>query len=82
MAEGEIPNKLSHAIRLGIFWIALPAAGIVVEIERDFEEHGNRYQVIGCLVGALLSIVVVVYWDRLIPRRRRPSTSPALKYLR
>jgi hypothetical protein len=74
MADGgEIPHKLSHGIRLAVFWIGLPFIGLLVGNERIFDEHGNRYQVIACLAGALLSIAVAVYWDRLIPRRWRPK---------
>jgi hypothetical protein len=79
--SGEIPHKLSHGIRLAVFWIALPFIGLLVGIERIFDEHGNRYQVMTCVAGALLSIAVAVYWDRLIPPRWRAKPLSELGYL-
>jgi hypothetical protein len=82
MAEGEIPNQFSHAVRMAVFWISLPFIFLLVGIERIFDPGGNRYQVGACFVAAFLSILVAVYWNRLLPQRWQPAIEPApLDYL-
>jgi len=81
MAEGEIPNRLSHALRVAVFWISLPFIFLLVGVERIFDLGGNRYQVGACFAAAFLSILVAVYWNRLLPLRWRPATDPPLAYL-
>jgi len=81
MAEGEIPNRIGHAIRVTVFWISLPFIGLLLAGDRYFADHGSALQVAGCLAVGLLSILVAVYWERLLPRRWRPKAQPALSYL-
>ena len=82
MTEGEIPNRLSHAVRMAVFWISLPFIFLLVGIERIFDLGGNRYQIGGCFAAAFLSIVVAVYWNRILPRRSQLVNDPPLAYLR
>jgi hypothetical protein len=79
--EGEIPNRLPHAVRVAVFWISLPFIFLLVGIERIFDPGGTRYQVGGCFVAAFLSILVAVYWNRLLPRRWQQVTDHPLAYL-
>jgi hypothetical protein len=77
MAESGIPEKLLPAIRVAVFWIALPFILLLVGIERIFDSHG---QAGACFVGAIASIVIAVYWDKLIPSRFQEKKR--LEYLR
>ena len=45
MAEGEIPNKIGHAIRVAVFWISLPFIGLLLAGDRYFAEL--LHQVVG-----------------------------------
>jgi hypothetical protein len=81
MADSGIPEKLLPAVRIAVFWIALPFILLLVGIERIFDSNGTRYQVLACFVGAFLSVVLAVYWDRIIPRRFRAKPQ-RLEYLR
>jgi membrane protein implicated in regulation of membrane protease activity len=78
MADSEIPKKLLPAIRLAVFWISLPFIGLLLGGE-DLRSHNYDWAV-GWFACALLSILVAVYWDRLLPQRLR--TPPGLRYLR
>jgi hypothetical protein len=82
VAEGEIPNKIGHAIRVAVFWIALPFIGLLLAGDRYFADNGTSAQVAACLAVAILSILIAVYWERLLPGRWRPKAEPALGYLR
>jgi hypothetical protein len=82
MTEGEIPNRLPHALRVAVFWISLPFIFLLVGVERIFDPLGDRYQVGGCFAAAFLSILVAVYWNRLLPLRWQSATDPPLAYLR
>jgi hypothetical protein len=78
MADSEIPNKLLPAIRLAVFWIALPFISILAAFDRYF--LGTIYEVGACVSIAFLSIIIAVYWDKIIPLRFR--TKPQrLEYL-
>jgi hypothetical protein len=78
MADVGIPEKLLPAIRVSVFWIALPFIGLLLGGE-DIRS-GNYYWAAGWLGCALASILIAVYWDRFLPSRLRKSTS--LQYLR
>jgi hypothetical protein len=80
MAETGIPEKLLPAIRVAVFWIGLPFIGILLSGERISE--GKYYEAAAWVGCAFLSIVVAVYWDRLI-RRVWPRYNPqrSLSYL-
>ncbi len=80
MADSGIPDKLSTAIRVAVFWISLPFIGLLLGGE-DIR-GGSYYWAAGWFGCALLSIFVAVYWDRFIPRRWRPRPASALTYLR
>lgn len=82
MTEGEIPNRLSHAVRMAVFWISLPFIFLLVGVERIFDPGGNRYQIGECFAAAFLSILVAVYWNRLLPRQWQLVNDPPLAYLR
>jgi hypothetical protein len=79
--EGEIPNRLPHAVRVAVFWISLPFIFLLVGVERIFDPGGTRYQVGWCFAAAFLSILVAVYWNRLLPRRWQQVTDHPLAYL-
>jgi hypothetical protein len=81
MADSGIPDKLLPAVRLAVFWIALPFILLLTASDRYFV--GTGYEVAACIAGAFSSIMIAVYWDRLIPSRFRKRTLPipSLKYL-
>jgi hypothetical protein len=64
MADSGIPDKFLPAVRLAVFWIGLPFIFLLGALDRYFA--GTLYQVAACLIGALASIAVAVYWGRLI----------------
>jgi hypothetical protein len=74
MAEIAIPEKYLPALRLALFWIGLPSVLLLGALDRYFA--GTLYEVAACFVGALVSIAIAVYWDRIIdviwPRHTRP----------
>jgi hypothetical protein len=78
MADAGIPDKLLPAIRIGVFWAALPFIGLLLGSE-EFRSGGYGWAAgwYGC---ATLSILIAVYWDRILPWRLRASQS-SLKYL-
>jgi hypothetical protein len=76
MAELEIPNRLLSALRYFI-WAALPFIFFWVAVDKLFQ--GQSYRALACLGAAVLSFVVAVYWDRIIPARFRAKE---LEYLR
>src|ERR1700680_3597187 len=78
MADSGIPDKLLPALRVGIFWIALPFIGLLLGSERI--SGGNYYEAAVWLGCAFLSIVIAVYWDRIIPLRFRAKPQ-RLEYL-
>jgi hypothetical protein len=78
--SGEIPPRLTQALRAAI-WGALPFIFFLVGVERIFDPHGSIYEVLGCFALAILSILLVVYWNQLLPRRWRQVTDPPLDYL-
>ncbi len=59
-----IPDRLLPAIRLAVFWIGLPFIGLLLGGERISE--GRPYEAAAWLTVAILSIIVAVYWDRVI----------------
>jgi hypothetical protein len=66
MADSGIPDKLLPAVRLAVFWIALPFIFLLVASDRYFA--GTGYEVAVCIAGAFLSIVIAVYWDKIFRR--------------
>ena len=50
-------------------WVALPFTFSFIAVERFFDSR--RYQALGFLAMALLTFVVGMCWDRIIPRRSR-----------
>jgi hypothetical protein len=76
MAESEIPNRLLSALRYFI-WAALPFIFFWVAVDKLFQ--GQSYRALACLGAAVLSFVVALYWDRIIPARFRAKD---LEYLR
>jgi hypothetical protein len=81
MADTGIPDKFLPAIRVAVFWVGLPFILLLVGIERFFDANGSRYEITVCFIGALLSVVIAVYWNKLIPGRFRKEISQSLKYL-
>lgn len=70
-ADSGMPDRLSAAIRLGVFWISLPFIFLLVGVDRFFDNH--LFQAATCWVLSVLSIVVAFYWEKLIPGRFRPA---------
>jgi enamine deaminase RidA (YjgF/YER057c/UK114 family) len=66
MAESGIPDKLLPAVRLAVFWIALPFIFLLAASDRYF--GGTAYEVIACITGAFLSIAIAVYWEKIFRR--------------
>jgi hypothetical protein len=79
--EGEVPSKLSPAVRQGVFYGSLPFIFLLIAVDRYFAEHGTRNEVIACIVLAFLSLIVAVYWDRFLPARWRRKSETSLAYL-
>jgi hypothetical protein len=79
MADSGVPDKLLPAIRLAVFWIAVPFIGLLLGGE-DFR-GGNYAWTAGWIGCALISILIAVYWDNLLPARLRSKVQP-LGYLR
>jgi hypothetical protein len=80
MTDSGVPEKLLPAIRVAVFWGALPFIGILLGGERVSE--GKYHEAAAWLGGAFLSILVAVYWDRLIRRMwPRYNPQPSLSYL-
>ena len=53
-------------------WVALPFTFSFIGVERFFDSgRGARYEGLGFLAMAVLTFVVGVCWDRIIPRRSR-----------
>jgi hypothetical protein len=53
-------------------WVALPFTFSFIGVERFFDSgRGARYEGLGSLAMAVLTFVVGVCWDRIIPRRSR-----------
>jgi hypothetical protein len=78
MAELEIPNRLLCALRYFI-WVALPFIFFWAAVDKLSE--GQSYRALACLGAALLSVVVAVYWSRIIPARFRDEAKE-FEYLR
>jgi hypothetical protein len=78
MADSEIPNKLLPAIRLAVFWIAVPFIALLTAFDRYFS--GTTYEVAACVFLAFVSIMVAVYWDKMILLRFRAKPQ-RLEYL-
>jgi hypothetical protein len=68
MADSEIPDKFMPAVRVAVFWIALPFIFLFGAKDRYFD--GTGYQVGACIAAALLSIVIAVYWDGIFRRHK------------
>jgi hypothetical protein len=64
VADSDIPEKLLPAVRLAVFWVALPFIGLLLGGEDV--RGGNYYWATAWFGGALLSIAVAVYWNQLI----------------
>src|SRR5262249_40073094 len=79
MVDSDIPKKLLPALHAAL-WYCLPFIFLLVGVERYFDANGTGYQVLACISCALLSVVVVVYWDKIIPRRFRAKPQ-RLEYL-
>jgi hypothetical protein len=73
-----IPERFMPALRIAL-WASLPFIFLLIGVERYF--NGTIIEMIGCFICALLSIFVIVYWDRFIPSRFRPDSLSRLKYL-
>src|SRR5882757_7047489 len=69
-----------QAFRAAI-WAALPFIFFLVGVERIFDQHGTRYEVLWRFGLSVLSVLLVVYWNRLMPRRWRQVTKTPLEYL-
>ena len=53
-------------------WVALPFTFSFIAVARFFDGgRSGRYEAVGFLAMAVLSFVVGVCWDRIIPRRSR-----------
>jgi hypothetical protein len=66
--DSGIPDKLLPAVRVAVFWIALPFIFLLIGVERYFS--GTIYEVAGCIVCAFFSILIAVYWDQIFRRHK------------
>jgi hypothetical protein len=64
MADSGIPDKLLPAVRGAVFWVAVPSIGILLSGERISD--GKYYEAAAWFGCAFLSILIAVYWGRLI----------------
>jgi hypothetical protein len=80
MSDSGIPEKVLPAVRLAVFWIGLPFIGLLLGSERISD--GKLYESAAWFGCALLSVIIAVYWDKIIPRRfrDRPQTLEYLRY--
>jgi hypothetical protein len=76
--SGGVPDKLLPAVRIGVFWAALPFIGLLLGSEEL--RSGSYGWAAGWYGCAALSILVAVYWERLVPHRWRSRPSE-LQYL-
>jgi hypothetical protein len=74
----ETPNRLLSALRY-FLGAALPFIFFWVAVEKVL--GGQSYRALVCLGAAVLSLVVAVYWHRMIPARFRDEAKE-LEYLR
>ena len=72
-----MPNRL-FALRY-VIGALLPFIFLWVAVEKGFE--GQSYRALACLGAALLSLIVAVFWDRIIPAPFRDDAKE-LEYLR
>jgi hypothetical protein len=63
------PKELKYLRKQSFIWVALPFTFSFIAVERFFD--GGRYEALGFLAMAMLTFVVGVCWDRIIPRRSR-----------
>jgi hypothetical protein len=78
--SGEIPSKLTPALRAAI-WGAFPFIFFLVGVDRIFAPDGSISQVLICFASSILSVLLVVYWDRILPQRLHPPGPMRLGYL-
>ena len=52
-------------------WVPLPFIFSFIAVGRFFDGGSGKYQALGFLAMAVLTFVVGVYWDRIIPGRSR-----------
>jgi hypothetical protein len=78
--SGEIPSKLTPALRAAI-WSALPFIFFLVGVDRIFAPDGSISQVLICFALSVLSVLLAVYWNRILPQRWRPSEPMRLGYV-
>ena len=52
-------------------WVPLPFTFSFIAVGRFFDGGSGKYQALGFLAMAVLTFVVGVYWDRIIPGRPR-----------
>jgi hypothetical protein len=50
-------------------------------VDRIFASDGSMLQVLVCFALSILSVLLVVYWNQILPPRWRQSTDRALDYL-
>jgi hypothetical protein len=80
MADGDIPDKLLPAIRYAVFWVGLPFIGLLLGGENL--SNGNHHEAAAWFGCGILSIVIAVYWNRIISRVwPRYSEKRSLSYL-
>ena len=60
-------------------WVALPFTFSFIAVERFFDGgRSGRYEALGFLAMAVLTFVVGVCWERIIPRRPRYKADHSL----
>ena len=79
MASTEIPKSLAPALR-AIISVAFPFIFFLIALERLFE--GHHFQALACFIAAVLSFLVAVYWEHIIPNRfqEKPKRLEYLHY--
>jgi hypothetical protein len=57
-------------------WVPLPFTFSFIAVGRFFDGGSGKYQALGFLAMAVLTFVVGVYWDRIIPARVAEQSKP------
>jgi hypothetical protein len=59
-------------IKQSFIWVALPFTFSFIAVERFFDGgRGGRYEALAFLSMAVLTFIIGVYWDRIIPGQSR-----------